>query len=106
MFCDNCRNILKFENNDNNPLFRCTVCFEDYSVSNIDTLIYADDQKKITVSRSGKSIWYYPSNPKIKKACESKTCKETIIAYENESDMGRIYGCRCNYSWKDIKEYK
>lgn len=105
MLCDKCDNILRKIFHQGEMVHACT-CSNIYTISEIDTLIYDEEKKDFTLAKDGRSIWHYPSNPKVKMQCNASNCKEPIVAYEVLKDLSRVYGCKCGYSWKEQKETK
>lgn len=102
MFCVTCNNILIKRYNNNVLKFFCEVCGSEYDTKGDDTLMYNEDKEKFAVIKDGRVIFFYPSNQKVFKNCESKKCTKTIVAWEQDSDMNKIYGCECGYSWKEM----
>lgn len=100
MLCDKCDNILTKVFKDSELVYRCS-CGTDYPVSDIDSLILDEEKKAYTLIKDGRTIWYYPSNPKVWMKCNRKSCKETIVAFETSPDMSKVYGCQCGHSWRE-----
>lgn len=99
MFCIECNNILTKITDTNELKFVCVTCGNEYAANGRDTLISNVDKKNYSMSKSGKVIYYYNSNPKVLKPCEK--CTSKIVAYEIDAEMNRMYGCACGYSWKE-----
>jgi DNA-directed RNA polymerase subunit M/transcription elongation factor TFIIS len=102
MLCPHCNNILQKITDSNRLKYLCISCGSEYKASGMDTLIYSEDKKTYSLAKDGRSIWFYPANQKVFKACQSAKCKSKIVAWEQDIEMNKIYGCECGYSWKEI----
>ena len=100
MFCSSCHNLLKKVTDANSLKFQCEKCGEEYPAKDIDTLLYTEDKKIYNLYKDGKSIFHYPSNQKIFKDC--KSCNAKMVAFERDSELNKIYGCACGYTWKEF----
>lgn len=100
MLCAQCNNILQKVTDTGKLKYLCITCGTEYTANGQDTLIYIEDNKSYSLSKDGKTIWHYPANPKVFKSCEK--CSIKIVAWENDKDMNKIYGCQCGYSWKEF----
>lgn len=82
--------------------YTCPACGAEYSAGAADTLIFTEDKKTYSLTKDGRTIWHYPSNQKVFRKCENpRGCKNTLVAWENDSELNKIYGCECGYSWKE-----
>lgn len=102
MLCPRCNNILQKITDSSKLKFMCTTCGSEYKASGLDTLIFNDDDKKYSLTKDGRTIWFYPANQKVVKDCDSKKCSKKTVAWENDVEMNKIYGCECGYSWKEF----
>ena len=100
MLCSNCKNILEKVSDSSGLKFRCTSCGSDFPANSKDSLFIDDEKKIYSLAKSGKSIWYYPSNPKVLKPCPE--CKAKIVAYERDKEMNNRYGCQCGHTWFEL----
>jgi DNA-directed RNA polymerase subunit M/transcription elongation factor TFIIS len=101
MLCPLCNNILHKNTELNKLRFVCNSCGTEYKATAEDTLIYNTNKQTYSLSKDGRTIYYYPANQKVFRPCESsKKCNEKIVAWENDSELNKIYGCKCGYSWK------
>jgi DNA-directed RNA polymerase subunit M/transcription elongation factor TFIIS len=102
MLCKNCDNLLEKQTTSNSLKYICLNCGCEFESNPVDSLIFINDKKsKYTITKKGKDIFNYPSNIKIFKKCTN--CPAKIVAYENDKDLNKIYGCgSCNYSWKEL----
>lgn len=101
MFCPTCNNILIKKYNNNVLKFFCETCGSEFDTTGTDTMMFNEDKEKFSVVKDGRIIFFYPANHKVFKQCESKKCNKNIVAWEQDSDMNKIYGCECGYSWKE-----
>lgn len=102
MLCPNCQNMLQKITDTNKLKFLCESCGTEYKATGVDTLIYNEDQQRYSLTKNGRTIWHYPANPKVMKSCQAPRCDQKIVAWENDSQLNKIYGCQCGYSWKEI----
>lgn len=100
MICTNCNNILIRQTGVQELKYMCLSCGSLYSATNQDSLLYSEEgNAKFTLTKNGKSIYFYPSNQKVYKKCTK--CSHPIVAWENDKELNKIYGCQCGYSWKE-----
>lgn len=102
MLCPRCNNILQKITDANKLKFLCPTCGSDYKATGVDTLIIANDKKMYSLAKDGRVIWFYPANQKVFKHCQAKGCKHNIVAWEEDGEMNKIYGCQCGYTWKEF----
>jgi DNA-directed RNA polymerase subunit M/transcription elongation factor TFIIS len=100
MLCASCHNILQKVTDTGKLKYLCLTCGTEYAAKGHDTLTYIEDNRSYSLSKDGRTIWYYPANPKVWKECTK--CKLKMIAWEHDVDMNKIYGCQCGYSWKEF----
>jgi DNA-directed RNA polymerase subunit M/transcription elongation factor TFIIS len=99
MLCASCNNLLEKVTDMGKLMYFCQSCGTEFAAQGRDTLISSEDNKSYSLSKDGKTIWHYPANPKCFRDCSK--CKSKIVAWENDKDMNKIYGCACGYSWKE-----
>lgn len=99
MLCSYCNNILEKTTESGVLKFNCGTCGSQFESKGEDSLISNDDKQIFHLIKNGRTIWFYPSNQKVFKACIK--CKSKIVAFEVDSQMNKIYGCSCGYSWKE-----
>jgi len=102
MICSNCNNILIRQTGVQSLKYSCLSCGSSFPASVEDTLLYTEEgNAKFTLIKNGKSIYYYPSNQKVYRKCTNDKCNHNIVAWENDSELNKIYGCQCGHSWKE-----
>ena len=100
--CKNCDNILTKHTDVNGLRFKCSSCGSEYKSAPIDSRIsHSSITEKIQRPKNGRTIFCYAANPKIATPCPK--CKATITAWELDSNMQKIFGCNCSYSWMEIR---
>lgn len=100
MLCADCNNLLQKVTDSGKLRFLCQSCGSEFEAIGRDTLIHADDNQIFTLSKNGKLIWNYPANPKVLRKCDK--CGSDIVAWEEDKDMNKVYGCACGHSWKEV----
>lgn len=100
MLCQKCNNLLDKTTQSGKLKFLCPTCGTEYKATGVDTMIYSEDQRTYDIKKSGKTIWFYPANQKVRLQCPS--CKSPLVAWEQDSKQVKIYGCACGYSWKHV----
>jgi len=100
VLCPKCDNILTKATNTGHVRFICASCGHEAKASGIDTLIYQEGAQKIEMKKSGKTIFWYAANPKMHYPGGCPKCKESIVGWELDRQLQKIYGCKCGYSWK------
>jgi DNA-directed RNA polymerase subunit M/transcription elongation factor TFIIS len=104
IFCPTCDNLTKLHFETHKLYYQCGACKEQYELNDEDTLVEENAKIHVIPDKSGKSIFNYPSNPKLYKTCINKKCKQTILAYELYDKVKKIYGCGgCNQAWIDTE---
>lgn len=111
-FCENtsCGNILTSYIKNNELLFRCVICLDEYPSNDDDTLIIDEFMKEdetlykhqIYLKNAAKD----PLAKLIKKKCTNKYCKETIVKVVSVDVNGQsIFVCpSCDNKFYDTKE--
>jgi DNA-directed RNA polymerase subunit M/transcription elongation factor TFIIS len=99
--CKSCKNMLILAAVNGSVVFNCPSCGDQYKSVLEDNIVYADDNKTIDMIKAGETIFYYPSNPKIKKTCPK--CKSELMAWVKDHNGQKIIGCGCGFSQKVIK---
>jgi DNA-directed RNA polymerase subunit M/transcription elongation factor TFIIS len=99
-FCtkNNCDNFLTSVIKNNHILYRCTVCFEEYPLEPVDTLMIDEYLQENDTIHKHKT---YLKNAHaddiaelIHKDCVNKQCKETIVKVIKVSQNGQsLYVC-------------
>lgn len=91
MICPKCKKLLIKKQDNNDLKLHCESCNNIYESK--DTEIYSDKRISFnTLPKSGKSIYYYPANQRIKMDCPS--CPAKILSWIKDNNK-KIYGCRC-----------
>lgn len=99
MLCSNCNNLLEKRTSNNGVKFHCASCGSVFDADIEATLIYNTDKEiKYNLTKTGKSIFAYPSNPKVQMKCPK--CPAQILGYEVDNQMRKTYGCGdCNHTF-------
>jgi len=107
-FCsrNNCNNILTSVIKDANVIYRCLVCFEEYELSDEDTLMideYLQENNTIHKHRNYLQNAYADSIIELaEKKCPNKDCKETIVNVVKIAQNGQsLFICpTCKYQFE------
>jgi len=100
MICTNCNNVLIRQTGVQDLKYSCLTCGSVYPSTDQDSMLYSEEgNAKFTLVKDGKTIYFYPSNQKIYRKCPS--CSHAIVAWENDKELNKIFGCLCGHSWKE-----
>ena len=97
LFCKQCHNLMVKNTSQGKLLFECPTCNNIEQATPSDTLIHYEDKGVYQLRKSGKTIYHYPSNPKIELPCPK--CKAGLVGWERDLQLNKIYGCKCGYTW-------
>lgn len=84
-FCsrNNCGNVLTTITKDNELIYRCLVCFEEYPLMDVDTLIFDEYLQESNTIHKFRNYLQNAHDDSIielvRKKCPASNCKETIV---------------------------
>ena len=107
-FCtkNNCDNVLTSVGKQNELIYRCLVCFEEYPLTDVDTLMIDEYlQESNTIHNYRAYLQNAHSDPiieLIRKDCPNKGCDETIVNVIKVAENGQsLYVCpKCRHQFE------
>jgi DNA-directed RNA polymerase subunit M/transcription elongation factor TFIIS len=101
--CNVCSNMMTKITENSGLKFVCkSACGTETKATTVDSrMLHESTQNKLTRPVSGKTIYFYASNPKSFTACPK--CKYPITAWIQDQTYQKTHGCQCGYSWIDVK---
>ncbi len=107
-FCshNNCNNILTTVIKDSEMIYRCLVCFEEYELTDEDTLVVDEYIQTNDTTYKYRNYLQNAHNDSIvelvEKKCPNKPCKETIVHVIKIAQNGQsLFICpTCKYQFE------
>jgi len=97
-FCDDCKNLLNINTNNNVITFICKSCFKEFQSTDDDTLMLSVDLKESKTFYNYKTFIKLAGgdnlSPSVYKDCINKDCDEKIIKMITiNEEMSIVYIC-------------